>query len=173
MLSRTYPDLSKSKELCRLFHLEKTSINEATRLFSVSRTTLYSYLKKLKIKPKKQGNRSHLTNKQILEIKTFLDSDNLSEQLKKLEQKLEKKEKEIKRLEIQQGNNQIEAKKMETENIQLTTRAEVLDEQNKKIIFQMGATAEKMAMITLENKKLIEITGKSGIFKRFFSFWKK
>ena len=162
---------------------EKTSINEALKLFSVSRTTLYSYLKKLKIKPVKKGNRSYLTNTQMSKIKDFLRGEQQPnkqpEQLKQIEElkkELETKKKEIKKLETQQEKFHFESEKLKTKNIQLETRAEVLDEQNKKILFQMGATAEKMAQLTIENQKLIEtseIQEKRGFFSKLFNFTKK
>jgi predicted DNA-binding transcriptional regulator AlpA len=52
---------------------DKTTIKQSLSLFGISRTTLYKYLKILNTKPKKEGKNSHLTNKQISDIKGYID----------------------------------------------------------------------------------------------------
>jgi len=48
-------------------------------------------------------------------------------------------------------NNPIftENEALKTQNIELRTRAEVLDEQNKRILFQMGTIGEKAKLLEL------------------------
>ena len=100
----------------------------------------------------------------------------MSETVKTLKKELENEKKRNKALEIQQGKFKFENDKLKVENIKLETKAEVLETQNNKIIFQMGVVAEKIQTLETEKMKLIEVLEKpkkSGIFKRFFQFWRK
>jgi hypothetical protein len=67
-------------------------------------------------------------------------------------------------------------KKIETQNIEFRTKAKTLEEQNNKIIFQIGRATEKIIM--LENEKLREIEIRSeklkqGFFRKTWEFLTK
>jgi ribosomal protein S13 len=122
---------------------EKLSINQATKLFSISRTTLYTYLKKLKIFPHKQGRTAYLTEQQIAHIKSFIHKNSTTysaqpeqveqinhnaviektyiEKIKRLEKKLESEQQENKQLALQLGQWQGRAKTLEEQNQKLLT----------------------------------------------------
>ena len=154
--------------------MEKIFISEAIELLGSSRATVYKHIRKLKIKTVKEGKKVFLSEPQYSELEKSIGnktghSASEKNKIKELEKKLS--ESEAKRKKTKAKN-----KTLAKENIKLETRAEVLEEQNKKIIFQMGVVTEKIGTLHIENKKLIEITDqseKSGIFKRIFAFWKK
>lgn len=154
--------------------MQKIFINDAIKRLSTSKTTLYKHIKTLSIGLQKEGQKTYLTEEQFNLLKTKIkksvstsskDFGTVYTLKKQLEaQKKENKEKSF------------ELEKFKLQNAELKGRNETLDEQNKKIIFQIGATAEKMAQLEIEKTKLIELAEKeknSGIFKRIFDFLKK
>lgn len=135
--------------------MQKILINDAIEQLKSSKATVYKHIKKCKIKTGKDGRKTYLTQKQFIQLEKSITGKTNSET------PTQRLKKELKTLKI--------------ENIQLKTKAEVLEDQNKKIIFQMGAVAKEMQILEMEKIKLIEIseeTKKIGIFKRVFQFWK-
>jgi hypothetical protein len=166
--------------------MDKITIKQAIQRLNTSRSTLYKYLKQCEIKVTKEKNKSFLTIQQLEKIRKAIkdskpektqNTENIevSETVKTLKKELEDEKKRNKALEIKQGKFKFENDKLKVENIKLETKAEVLETQNHKMMFQMGAVAEKMQTLETEKMKLIEVLEepkKSGIFKRVFQFWK-
>lgn len=144
---------------------EKMPINEALELFGIGRTTLYSYLKKLNITPKKHKNRSYLTNEQMLKIKDFINSPFTAEQQKE-QRKIQKLEAEIEKQKEFTKRAEEKAEQEREKNDQLMLqighwqgRAKTLEEQNVKLLESQTTT--------------IEVSEKSGFFDRILRRWKK
>lgn len=168
--------------------MKKITIKQAIQRLNTSKATLYKYIKQCEIITIKERNKTYLLEEQLEELRraikerkqrstaVFKTEKTLKKQLEEQEKKLAEEKQKNKVLKLEQGKTNFENERLKTKNIQLETRAEVLDEQNKKIIFQMGATAEKMALLTVENQKLIEISEiqeKRGFFSKLFNFSKK
>ena len=153
--------------------MKKIFISEAIERLGSSRATVYKHINKLKIKTVKEGKKVFLSDSQYIELEKSIGNKSThsaseKNRIKELEKELENSEKKRKK-------SKEKIKTLEKENIKYQTRAEVLEEQNNKIIFQMGAVAEKMQTLENEKMKLIEVaeeTKKRGIFKRVFQFWK-
>ena len=138
---------------------DKTTLKEISKLFNISRTTLYTYLKKLEITPEKIKNRSYLTYNNEQRIKLYIDN----------KKNLNTKTEHSKQLE----NLKVKNKTLEIKNIGLKTRLEVLEEQNNKIIFQIGRATEKIILLETEKLRKIEIeseSSKQGVFRKSWNF---
>ena len=161
--------------------MEKITIQQAIKRLSTSRATLYKYLRQCGIEASKEGNKAYLTTEQLEVIKLAINSNKtekngLSKTVKTLQEQLNLMQDKNKELELQKREFIAEKETLSIQNIELRTRAEVLDEQNKKILFQMGSIGRKVAQLELEKAKLLELPAQpesNGVLKSLFSFWKK
>ena len=152
--------------------MDKITIKQAIQRLNTSRSTLYKYLRQCEIKVTKEKNKSFLTIHQLEKIRNAIKENKTEKTRNTKNNEVSETVKTLKKeLEDEKKRNEI----LKIENIKLETRTEVLEEQNQKIIFQMGAVAEKIQTLEAEKIKLIEVSEepkKSGIFKRVFQFWK-
>jgi len=151
---------------------EKTSINQTIKLFSISRTTLYTYLKKLKISPQKSGRIAYLTEQNIIDIKGFISKNKPSnthqyEQVEQVEQIREKSTAEkihIEKIKILEKNLIDE---------QIKNRQE--REENRKLVLQLGQWQGRAKTLEEQNHKLLTLQvsesknpEKIGFFQKIF-----
>lgn len=161
--------------------MEKITIQQAIKRLNTSRATLYKYLRQCGVEASKEGNKTYLTTEQLETIKLAINSNKtekngLSKTVKTLQEQLHLVQDKNKELELQKREFIAEKETLSIQNIELRTRAEVLDEQNKKILFQMGSIGRKVAQLELEKAKLLELPAQpesNGVLKSLFSFWKK
>jgi hypothetical protein len=131
---------------------EKIYIKEAPERLNITQSKLYRVMKKIGIKPKKDGKKSYLEKDKMREIYDFLhnsgksETDLLSEKLKKEEIKNELLREKIAELEIK----------------------------NDKVFYEMGKQTEIIQVLQKKNKKLLTIEvlkqkeEKKGFFARIF-----
>lgn len=142
---------------------EKVFINQALKQFGISRTTLYSYLKKLNIKPQKSGNRSYFTNTQIQQISDFIEKNRTPEQ-------------QTPNTDEQPNNSQYQEKAIE----QLRTELKEERQKTADLTLQLGQWQGRAKTLEEQNVKLlesqsntIEVSEKSGFFTKIFQKFKK
>ena len=127
--------------------MNKTYIKQALSDLNTSQSSLYRIMGKLRIKPKKEGKKSYLTDSQIEKIKEHFNSPT-------------HKKKDEKDIEIETLKRLLQSKKEELEKVK---------EEKDSLLMWKGRA------ITLEeqNKKLLEIPApkqeeKKGFFARLF-----
>lgn len=170
---------------------EKIFIPKALKELDISRASLYNYLKKLDITPRKEKNRSFLSKEEISIIKDFingkaplrqtnkdsfrhLDSKE-NEHFKIIEQlttKLEKQKEATKKAEDEVLREREENKQLLSQVGKLEGKTETLEEQNNKLFLQVGKLVGKAETLEEQNQKLLEAS-KTGIFRKFSQWWKK
>jgi transposase len=161
--------------------MQEYSIRQVNKQLNISRTTLYKYIKKLKINTVKKKNKTYLSKAQVQKIEEEIKNKNTTKNRKEntvctLKHKITAKNIRIIELEKEQEILKSNVKKIETQNIEFRTKAKTLEEQNNKIIFQIGRATEKIIM--LENEKLREIEIRSeklkqGFFRKTWEFLTK
>jgi hypothetical protein len=158
----------------------KTTIKQSLSLFGISRTTLYKYLNSLNTKPKKEGKNSYLTNKQINDIKGYIDE--LRSGKKEPNKQSEQTEQvniaeKIYKEQINELKKELETKQEKIEGLiqevgQWQGRASTLEEQNIKLLEQ-SEPEDKNALIEVEviepEPAPEEKAGKQGFFRKLFN----
>jgi hypothetical protein len=130
---------------------EKTYVKEAPERLNITQSKLYRVMKKIGIKPKKDGKKSYLEKDKMSEIYDFLhnsgksETDSLSEKLKKEKIKNELLREKIAELEIK----------------------------NDKVFYEMGKQTEIIQVLQKKNEKLLTIEvpkkkEKKSFFARIF-----
>jgi chromosome segregation ATPase len=157
---------------------DKTTIKQSLSLFGISRTTLYKYLNSLNTKPKKEGKNSYLTNKQINDIKGYIDE--LRSGKKEPNKQSEQTEQvniaeKIYKEQINELKKELETKQEKIEGLiqevgQWQGRASTLEEQNIKLLEQ-SEPEDKNALIEVEviepEPAPEEKAGKQGFFGNY------
>jgi predicted nucleic acid-binding Zn-ribbon protein len=160
---------------------DKTTIKQSLSLFGISRTTLYKYLNSLNTKPKKEGKNPYLTNKQINDIKGYIDE--LRSDKKEPNKQSEQTEQvniaeKIYKEQINELKKELETKQEKIEGLiqevgQWQGRASTLEEQNIKLLEQ-SAPEDKRTIVDAE---VIESeptppkkAEKIGIFQKIINF---
>jgi transcriptional regulator of acetoin/glycerol metabolism len=149
--------------------IDKININNAIAQLNTSRTTLYKYLKKAGIKPKKSGNRSYITNTEIAVLKRLLpdtqtpiNTEGEHPEQEKQSQAIEKiYQEQIHTLKNSLSDSEIENKKLIFEMGKLQGIAQSLRDQN-----------EKLQKITIEQLQTPKIYDKISFWQRCQNIWK-
>lgn len=126
---------------------KKTTIKQALTMFNISRTSLYNHMKKLDIKPIKEGGRVHLVDTQINDLKEFLQPacqplDNENEQRGQAGQH-------------EQANNNEEIYQEQIKELKKELKKERTE--NKKLIQDVGRWEGVARTLQDQNQKLLEL----------------
>ncbi len=126
---------------------KKTTIKQALTIFKISRTSLYNHMKKLDIKPIKEGGRVHLVDTQINDLKAVLQStckpvDNENEQSGQAGQH-------------EQPNNNGEIYQEQIKELKKELKKERTE--NKNLIKDVGRWEGVARTLQDQNQKLLEL----------------
>lgn len=131
---------------------EKIYIKDVPERLNITQSKLYRVMKKIGIKPKKDGKNSYLEKDKINEINDFLHNSGKSE-TELLNAKLEKEE---------------------MKNRLLEERILELEAKNDRVFYEMGKKTEVIKVLQKKNEQLLTLEApkkeekKKGFFLRFF-----